>query len=117
MKAGQLDRRIRLDAKQVTQDPDYGTETITWATFATVWANVQDVLPSKAESQAEGIRIEERPSRVRIRYLAGVTSDMRVVRLDSGNRVMKIIAGPAELGRREGIELMCTEYSTAGEAA
>jgi head-tail adaptor len=117
MKAGTLDRRIRIEAKTVTQDPDYGTETIAWATFATVWANVQEVLPSKSESQAEGIRIAERPARVRMRYLAGITSDMRVVWLDRDNRVLKIIAGPAELGRREGIELMCAEYSTAGEAA
>lgn len=115
MRAGALDRRIRIESKTVVQDPDYGTETITWATFATVWANVQDVLPSKSEGQSSGILIAERPARVRIRYLAGITSDMRVVELDRDNRVMKIIAGPAELGRREGIELMVAEYSTQGE--
>jgi len=117
MDIGKLDRRIRIEAKTVTQDPDYGTETIAWTTFATVWANVQEVLPSKSENQTDGIRIAERPARVRIRYLAGINSAMRVVWLDRDNRLMKIVAGPAELGRREGIEIMCAAYSTEGEAA
>ncbi len=34
-----------------------------------------------------------------------------------GNRIMQIIAGPAELGRREGLEFMVEEYSPAGNAA
>lgn len=116
MNAGTLDRRIRIDNKSVTVDADYGTETVTWATFATVWANVQDVLPSKAESQGQGIRIAERPTRIRIRYMAGITSAMRIVLIDRADRVLQIVSGPAELGRREGIELIAENYSTAGVA-
>jgi head-tail adaptor len=115
MKPGKLDRRIRIEYRQVTQDPEYGTETILWAELATVSANIEDVLPSRSENQSEGIRISERPARVRIRYLPGIDSSMRVVWIDRGDRVMKIVSGPAELGRREGIELMCAEFSTAGE--
>lgn len=116
--AGQLDRRITLQQKSVTQDPNYGTEVITWVTYGTARmpAQVQDVLPGKSETLEQGLRQARRPARVRLRYLAGITSDMRVVLHGSIDRTMQIIAGPAELGRREGIELMCEEYSTTSGA-
>lgn len=116
MNIGTLDQRIRLEVKSVAVDPDYGTQTITWTTFATVWANVQDVLPSRAEKEGGGVRIENKPARIRMRYLAGVTSDMRVILLDRGNRELRIVSGPAELGRKEAIEVMAEESTTQGDA-
>lgn len=113
MRAVTLDQRIRIEIKQVTQDTDYGTQNVAWVEFATVWAEVQDVLPSSsAESQAAGIRIEKRPARIRTRYLAGVSSDMRVVLLNRDNRMLQIVSGPAELGRKDALEFMAEEYST-----
>lgn len=118
MNIGDLDQRIRIESKQVAVDPDYGTQTITWVTHATVWAQVQDVLPSKsAEAQANGLRISRNPCRIRTRYLAGITTDMRVVLLSRGNQVLQIVAGPAELGRREGLEFMAEDYSTDAQAS
>ncbi len=115
MKAGQLDRRITIEAKTSVSDPDYGTETVTWTTFASrISAQVQDVLPSKSESAADGLVIATRPARIRIRYMSGITSDMRLIVHGATDRLMQIVAGPAELGRREGIEMMATEYSTQG---
>ena len=116
-KLGPLDRRIRIEAKQITQDQDYGTEVVSWVTFATVWASVQEVLPSRGESSAQDIRIAERPARVRMRYVSGITSDMRCVYLDRGDRVMRIMAVPVEIGRKQGIEMMVADYTTAGSAA
>lgn len=117
MKAGQLDRRVTIEVKSVSVNTDYGTQTVTWATFASrIPAQVQDVLPSKSETVQQGIRIAAQPARVRIRYMSGITSDMRVVVHGATDRLMQIIAGPAELGRREGIELVCEEYSTQGGA-
>lgn len=116
MDIGKLDRRIRIE-QQGTATGDYGPQPGAWTTFATVWAQVQQTLPSKGESLADGIRIADRPARVRIRYLPGLTSAMRVVELDRGDRVSKILTPPAEMGRREGMEFMMAEYSTAGDAA
>jgi SPP1 family predicted phage head-tail adaptor len=116
MNAGKLDRRIRIESKQVTQEAEYGTQTVTWAEFATVWANVQDVLPSRAEGTPDGIRIANRPARIRIRWIAGVTSDMRIVLLDRDDRLLQIVGGPAEMGRKDGIEMVGEEYSTAGSS-
>lgn len=117
MNAGQLDRRITIESKVTRVDPDYGTETVAWETFAgRISAQVQDVLPSKSESAADGLVIATRPARVRIRYMSGITSDMRLIVHGATDRLMQIVAGPAELGRREGIELVATEYSTQGGA-
>lgn len=116
MDIGPLDRRIRIEQQGTTTDAVYGPQPGSWTTFATLWANVQEVLPSRGESVQEGIRMAERPARVRTRYVSGVTSAMRVVYLDRGNRVMKIISQPVEIGRKQGIEMMVADFSTAGDA-
>lgn len=116
MNIGRLDRRIRIEQNSGTQETAYGTTSASWTTFATVWAQVQDVLPSKAESQGDGVRIENKPARIRIRYLSGLTAAMRVIDIDRGNRELRIVSGPAELGRKDGMEFMAEEYTTQGNA-
>jgi SPP1 family predicted phage head-tail adaptor len=111
--ASRLDTRIRIERKSITSDPLYGTETVAWVEFATVWAEVQDVLPSRTERLADSIVIANRPARIRMRHFAGITPDMRVI---IGNRTLQIVSGPAELGRREGIELIVEQHSTEGVA-
>ena len=109
--ASKLSVRIRIERKTITRDPQYGTEEVSWTQFACVWAEVNDILPSRAERMAEQIQIGRRPARIRIRYLAGITPDMRVI-ID--NRIHQIIAGPSMLGRREAVELMVEEHSSEG---
>ena len=111
--ASKLDTRIRIERKVVTQDPQYGTGQVNWTEFACVWAEVKDILPSKAERLADSIQIGRRPARIRIRYLAGITPDMRVI---IETRVHQIISGPAMLGRREAMEIMVEELSSEGAA-
>lgn len=109
--AGALDQRITFQRRSEGSDPVYGTPSQTWTDVCTVWAEVQDMLPSRGERVAEGVRIANRPARVRIRYRADISSDMRIVHR---GRVLQIVGGPAELGRREGLELVAEEYSTSG---
>lgn len=111
--ASSLDTRIRIERKLVTRDPQYGTEQVTWGQFACVWAEVKDILPSKAERLADSIQIGRKPARIRIRYLAGLAADMRII-ID--NRIHQIISGPATLGRREAMEIMVEEQSSVGAA-
>lgn len=111
--ASSLDTRIRIERKVVARDPQYGTEEVTWAQFAYVWAEVKDILPSKAERLADSIQIGRKPARIRIRYLAGLAADMRVI-ID--NRIHQIISGPTTLGRREAMEIMVEEHSSQGTA-
>lgn len=112
IKTKDLTTRISLERKVPGQDPDYGTEVVAWAVVARVWAHVQDTLPSKSERVLQGVRVATRPARIRLRYLGGITSDMRVIVHGATDRVMQITGGPAELGRREGVELVCEEYSS-----
>lgn len=112
MDAGRLNRRVTIQHRTETQDATYGTQVVTWATLATVWAEVQDVLPSRAESMADGIDIARRPSRVRMRYRTDVDATMRLV---VDGRTLRIIAGPAELGFREGVEFVAEEITTGGQ--
>jgi SPP1 family predicted phage head-tail adaptor len=111
--ASSLDTRIRIERKVVARDPQYGTEEVTWAQFASVWAEVRDILPSKAERLADSIQIGRKPARIRIRYLAGLAADMRVI---IENRIHQIVSGPATLGRREAMEIMVEEHSSQGTA-
>lgn len=111
--ASNLDTRIRIERKVVTYDPHYGTEQVNWTEFACVWAEVKDILPSKAERLADSIQIGRRPARIRTRYLPGLTAEMRVI-IDT--RVHQIISGPATLGRREAMEFMVEEHSSEGAA-
>jgi SPP1 family predicted phage head-tail adaptor len=109
--ASKLDTRIRIERKVVARDPHYGTEVVTWTEFACVWAEVKDILPSRAERLADSIHIGRRPARIRIRYLAGLAAHMRVI---INNRVHQIISGPATIGRRKAMEIMVEELSSEG---
>jgi SPP1 family predicted phage head-tail adaptor len=111
--ASKLDTRIRIERKVVTRDLQYGTEKVAWAEFASVWAEVKDILPSRAERLADSIQIGRRPARIRIRYLAGLAADMRII-ID--NRPHQIISGPATIGRREAMEIIVEDLSSEGAA-
>lgn len=111
MKAGQRNRKVEIQAKTTTQNATFGTPVVTWSTVATVFAEVQDMLPSRGERIADGISIARRPCRVRMLY-RGVDSTMR---LKIGTRYLRIVSMPAELGFQEGIELMCEELTTEGQ--
>lgn len=113
MLAGRMNKRITIEQKSVTPDANYGTEVITWVAFASnVPAEVMDVLPSRAEGIVQGIEIAANPSRVRIGWLPGIDSSMRVIIHGEPDRTCQIVAGPVEIGKRNGIELMVTLYST-----
>lgn len=113
MIAGKLDRRIRIERPVADSSLD-GAGSGSWALLAEVWAEVRDVLPSRGERLEGGFNLAARPARVRIRYRDDVTPDMRFV---MDGRVMQIVSGPAELGRRDGLEFMVEEHRPAGNGA
>jgi head-tail adaptor len=116
MRGSQLDRRITIQANTPLQSASSGSMVDSWATFnslARIPAQVQDQLPSKAESTDNGLRQAKRIARVRIRYVAGITSAMRFVLHGESDVTMQIISQPAEIGRREWLEFMAESYSTA----
>lgn len=108
------DRRIQILRRATVQDATYLTETVTWTTFATVWASIQDMLPSRADRVPEGISLSSRPARIRLRYIGGITNDMRI---RAGDQLFQIVAGPAQIGgRQRDLEIVGQEITTTGEA-
>lgn len=111
--AGSLDRRITFEARVESQGGPYNRKSVVWAPHATVWAQVRDLLPGRAEYVEQGLAMQRRPCRIRLRWRGDITGDMRI---DYGGRKLRIIAGPVELGRRVGLELTAEEYSSEGLA-
>lgn len=106
-----LDRRITIERRVTTKDATYSSPVTTWTEVARVWAEVRDVLPSRAESVQTDAVQASRQSRIRIRYREGIDSTMRV---RYGQRILQIIGGPAEIGRKHFLEFMAEEFSSAG---
>lgn len=124
--SGLLNKKIRIE-RPVASASFKGAGSGTWELVQDhVWANVQDMLPSRGEKLADGINVTTRPARVRMRYREDVTLAMRFVLgatvvgnvVDyTGARIMQVVAGPAEIGTRDGVEFMVEEYRPAGNGA
>lgn len=114
---GTLRDRITIEGEVIINDPDYGPTPGGWGVIASrIAANVQDTLPSRSEAVKQGIAIAANQTRIRFRYRTDIDSSMRVTIHGPKDRVMQIIGGPAVLGNRAGIEILCEDYSTQGGA-
>lgn len=125
VRLGRLDRRVRIE-RPAANKSFTGAGKGVWQKVAETRASIQDALPSRGERLADGLNATTRPARVRMRYRTDLTAAMRLVLLRydvaSGewvptDRIMQIVTVPAELGRRDGIEMMVADYSPAGNAA
>lgn len=109
MRIGKLDRYVRVEQKSVTQDPNYGSEIVTWVTYKNAWASILDVTTRMQEETNSDLRQLKQPTRVQMRYDATIDVTMRLVVVDTG-RILNIVSQPAEIGRREAIEFMAENY-------
>lgn len=115
---GNLDRLIRIE-RPVADGAFDGAGSGEWQKVdEDVWCSIDDVLPGKAE-KAGVIDVSTRPARVRMYFRSDITSNMRFVETTDGvdGREMQIVSGPAEIGRRDGLEFMVENYTPAGNAA
>ena len=109
---GPLDHRITIEKKVVTQDPDYGTEIVTWTPVATVWANIEDVLPTRSEAYRNRIAVSTDQIIIRFRYRTDIDSSMHIIAWRPNRNVYEIVSGPAEIGRHQYLEIGCERYSS-----
>jgi SPP1 family predicted phage head-tail adaptor len=102
MRAGKLDRRVQLQRRTLTRNGS-GEQMASFATYATVWAGKRDLrgreLFTAQQTQAEISAIWT------IRYRADVLPTDRLV--DDSGAVFDIAGPPAEIGRRQGLDLVC----------
>lgn len=112
------DEQVTIECRTAARDPDYGTEIEgagAWEIVADhMWANVQDQLPSRGESTANGMVTAVTRTRLRIEIDNRIATAMRVTLHGKGDRVMQIIAGPAMLDDRRNVEWMLEGYSHGG---
>lgn len=112
------DEQVTIERRTAARDPDYGTEIPGdggWEIVADhIWANVQDQLPSRGETTANGMVTAVTRTRLRIGLDDRITTAMRVTLHGKGNRLMQIVAGPALLDDRRNVEFMLEGYSHGG---
>jgi SPP1 family predicted phage head-tail adaptor len=99
VRAGQLDRRIVIESATEAANA-LGEPVKTWATFATVWANLRQPSRGREYISAQAVNVEI-DQVFRVRWLDGVTEKMRV---NDGGKYYDILH-LAELGRRQGLDI------------
>lgn len=103
MNAGELRCRVSIQQKVALRGRD-GGEVPQWGTVATVWAAVEPML---GREFVEGRQLTaEVTTRIRVRYRAGLTPEMRVVH---GDDIYEVVAVQHVRNERREIVLMCRE--------
>ena len=102
MDAGRLRERVTVQQAAESRNA-IGETVLSWSTFAERWASVEGV--SARESLAYGQQQIDVTHRVRLRYLAGLTQNMRI---QWRGRTLEIIS-LLEHNNRSEHELLCQE--------
>ena len=102
--AGRLRERVTVQQASTTRN-SLGESMLAWADWQTVWASVEGV--SAREALIAGQQEVNISHRVRIRYLAGLTQQMRFV---WRGRTLEIVS-LLEHGNRTEHEAVCVEAS------
>lgn len=96
--------RERVTVQQATETRNAIGETVlAWSTYATVWASVEGV--SSREALDAGKIDVQISHRVRMRYLSGVTQNMRLSWRDRTLEIVSLL----EYGNRSEHVLICQE--------
>ncbi len=111
LNAGRLNRCVTVERPVVTPDPTYGTPVTTWQPVCTWWASALDIIGKEATQDA--MRQYTRPCRLTGRWTDRIDPTMR---LRLGSRLLQIV-GIAEIGVRQGLEILAEQYSTTGGGA
>jgi SPP1 family predicted phage head-tail adaptor len=103
LRSGKLRRRLEIQRVIETQGAT-GEITVTWGTFATVWGSVEPLRGQEFWAAKE--QQAQVDTRIRIRYLEGVTPKMQVL---DGTRVFLIYAVIDPETRHQEMQLMAQE--------
>jgi SPP1 family predicted phage head-tail adaptor len=109
MRAGRMRHKVSIERPTVTQDST-GSITNTWGEYASVWASVE---PISGREYFSASQVQSNVStRIRIRYLEGVTPKMRVLHGSTYYDIEAVItdnkSGIAEM------QLMCVTRGAQG---
>jgi len=99
-----MDRRITIQSVTRTQN-SFGEMIETWATWATVWAEVKRKA-GRENTDSDAVRAES-DVEFMIRYKSGLLPTMRIV-FESNNYDISSIA---EIGRRDGYRISANAFT------
>jgi len=103
MNIGHMDRRIQLQSATLTTN-GYGERTESWATYATVWAAI--VYKGGSEKVSGDQVSSTNKVEFRIRYSTDVSGCVASDRVLYNSQYYQVLA-VEEIGRREGLTLIC----------
>jgi len=116
-----MDKLVTIEYPVITQDA-YGAAIKTWLPLVSIgsppvavklWAEVQDVLPSRSEAVRQGLDMARNQSRLRMRYRSDLTSDMRITLHQETDTIYNIVGGPAIIGgRKQMLEMVIEKFSS-----
>jgi SPP1 family predicted phage head-tail adaptor len=106
LSAGEMWTRVTIQQATSTRNA-VGEPTLTWSTFATVWASVDSLSARETERFAETVGFMTH--RVKIRYLDGLTSAMRIQYRSRTLEIGQVL----ERDRLWHQEIICTEKRDA----
>jgi SPP1 family predicted phage head-tail adaptor len=86
MRIGQRDRIIIIEQRSTVPD-GLGGETETWATYRPTWAGILNLSGNERRFTKHGGEVVQAFTEFNIRYIAGVTEEMRI---RSGGKIYNI---------------------------
>lgn len=105
MNAGRLDRKISLQQPTTTRD-DFGQSTDAFSEVSRVWAQRRDI--SGKETTESDQPVAATRTEWTIRWRSDIRETWRVVTTTDRIQTFEIV-GILELGRREGLRLICEQ--------
>ena len=105
MNAGRLDRKISIQEPTTTRDA-FGQSVDTFAEVAKVWAQRRDISAKEATETDQPVASTR--TEWTIRWRSDIRETWRVVTTTDRIQTFEIV-GILELGRREGLRLICEQ--------
>jgi SPP1 family predicted phage head-tail adaptor len=102
MRAGKLDRLVSLQHRVLTRNT-VGEQVVSYTAYASVWAGKKD-LRGREYFAAKQVNPELQATWT-IRWRGDVLATDQLV--DDSGSVFALVSPPAEIGRREGLDLLC----------
>jgi len=108
MRAGDLNRRVRIEAREGSRDSRTGQPSDVWREMVTVWANVRMI--KGKESLLAAAEVSKASASIRIRYRTDVKAGMRAVVDGVTFRVEAVLPN---VSTRDYTDLVCGSITSA----
>lgn len=111
--SGLMNRRVVIQRVTITRNATTGAEVKTWATYATLWAQVLESVTPRESTPTSGpqgaVAAFSQQTRFRVRYRSDIRRE--TMRISYRGQLYRIVA-IAEIGaRKEGLQISAEDWS------